>query len=67
MALKNYTDAVVECNMAIELHQTYMKATLRKSRCFVRLERFDEGIAEYGRYIELAESARQEDIFLSSP
>jgi len=67
MALKKYLEAVVECNVALKIHQTYMKATLRKARCFVRLGRFDEGIAEYGRYISLVKSAREDDTFLSSP
>ena len=53
MSLSNYTEAIKDCTAALRIHTHYMKAMLRRSRCYVRLVRLDEAIAEYNHYIEL--------------
>jgi tetratricopeptide (TPR) repeat protein len=58
MALLKYRDAIADCSAALHIHSQYMKALLRRSRCYVRLNRFDEAQAEYERYINLVELAR---------
>lgn len=58
MALLKYRDAIADCTAALRIHSHYMKAMLRRSRCYVRLNRFDEAQTEYERYIHLVEAAR---------
>ena len=58
MALLKYRDAIADCTAALRIHSHYMKAMLRRSRCYVRLNRFDEAQTEYERYIHLVETAR---------
>ena len=58
MALLKYRDAIADCTAALRIHSHYMKAMLRRSRCYVRLNRFDEAQTEYERYVHLVETAR---------
>lgn len=58
MALKQHGEALKECSAALRIHSRYMKAMLRRARCYGRLERFQEAISEYKRWLELAEQAR---------
>jgi len=51
MALKKYEDAAKECTAALKIEKGYMKAILRRSRCYNRLERFDQSINEYNRWL----------------
>ena len=57
MALKRYPAALKECTMAIHIHSLYMKAMLRRARCYSRLDRHEEAISEYQRWIKLAGEA----------
>mmetsp|Transcript_3742 Transcript_3742/g.5406 ORF Transcript_3742/g.5406 Transcript_3742/m.5406 type:complete len:1263 (-) Transcript_3742:1140-4928(-) len=50
MALKQYSEASKECSAALRIHNKYMKAMLRRARCYARIERYEESIAEYGRW-----------------
>ena len=59
MALLKYREAITDCTASLRIHSHYMKAMLRRSRCYVRLSRFEEAQAEYERYISLVESARK--------
>ena len=59
MALKKFDEAVEECDYALKVHHKYMKAVLRRARCYSRLERLEESIAEYQRYLKDADTARQ--------
>ncbi len=59
MALKKYDEAAKECTAALKIHKGYMKAILRRSRCYNRLERYDESIAEYNRWIHYVEEAKR--------
>jgi hypothetical protein len=59
MALKKYREAVKECTAALRIHTHYMKAMLRRGRCFARIRQYQEAIAEYERYIQLVNEARR--------
>lgn len=59
MALKKYREAVKECTAALRIHTHYMKAMLRRGRCFARIRQYQEAIAEYERYIQLIQEARR--------
>ncbi len=58
MAVKRFDDAVKDCTAALHIHARYMKAMLRRGRCYWRLERHDEAIEEYKKWLELVEEAR---------
>jgi DnaJ-domain-containing protein 1 len=57
MSLSKYREAISDCSAALHIHSLYMKAMLRRSRCYVRLNRFEEAQAELLRYINLVETA----------
>ncbi|GKY99285.1 hypothetical protein MPSEU_000883600 [Mayamaea pseudoterrestris] len=54
MALHRYNDALDECAAALRIHPRYMKALLRRARCYSRLSRCEEAIREYEKWRELA-------------
>jgi tetratricopeptide (TPR) repeat protein len=54
MALHRYSDALDECAAALRIHSRYMKALLRRARCYSRLNRCEEAIREYEKWRELA-------------
>jgi tetratricopeptide (TPR) repeat protein len=57
MAMKRYEDALEECSAALRIHSRYMKAMLRRARCYHRLQRYQEAISEYKRYLDLVDEA----------
>ena len=59
MAMKRHRIALEECSSALRIHSRYMKAMLRRARCYTRLSRFQEAISEYKRWLELVEEAKQ--------
>ncbi|KAL7438984.1 hypothetical protein ACHAXH_004791 [Discostella pseudostelligera] len=59
MSLKRYHEAVKECTAALRIHDHYMKAMLRRGRCFARIRQYEKAIAEYERYIQLVIEARK--------
>lgn len=60
MALRQFDEAVRECTAALRIHPKYMKAMLRRGRCFTRLNRHEEAVNEYHKWLALAEEAKQE-------
>jgi len=58
MALKKFHEAVTDCTSALRIHSHYMKAMLRRSRCYSRLQRYEEATVEYNRWLELVEKAK---------
>ena len=67
MALRRFHGAVDECSYALKIHSRYMKAILRRARCYTRLNRTQEAIAEYKRWLDLVEDAKKLDYPPSSP
>jgi len=59
MAMKKYREAVKECTAALRIHTHYMKAMLRRGRCFARIRQYQEAVAEYERYIQLVDEAKR--------
>jgi tetratricopeptide (TPR) repeat protein len=52
--------SITECTAALRIHSRYMKAMLRRGRCYSRLDRYEEAIAEYKRWgLEMAQEARK--------
>jgi len=58
MAIRRYREASKECTAALRIHTQYMKAMLRRGRCYARLEQHEEAIAEYQRWVHLVEEAK---------
>ena len=63
MSTEKYLEAIKDCSMALRIHTHYMKAMLRRSRCYVRLARYEEATAEYERYIQLVSEYRKEGVY----
>jgi tetratricopeptide (TPR) repeat protein len=59
MALRRFHGAVEECTSALKIHPRYMKAILRRARCYTRLQRPQEAISEYKRWLDLVEEAKK--------
>lgn len=57
MASNRFHAAIEECTAALKIHPRYMKAILRRARCYARLQQMQEGLAEYKRWLELVELA----------
>ena len=59
MALKLFREASKECTAALRIQSQYMKAILRRARCYARMEHFEESIAEYQRWAQLVDDAKK--------
>lgn len=66
MAVKRFSDAIEECTMALRIHSRYMKAMLRRARCYMRLLRYQEAISEYKRYLDLVDEVKGVEITATS-
>lgn len=60
MATKNFDQAVKECTAALRIHSRYMKAMLRRGRCYSRLYRYEESVNEYSKWLGLVDDAKQQ-------
>jgi len=60
MALKSFHEAVTECTAALRIHPRYMKALLRRARCYSRLNRLEESLVELNRWLDMANQARSD-------
>ncbi len=58
MAEKKFQEAISECTAALRIHPRYMKALLRRARCYSRLDRLEESISEFQRWIDMVNQAR---------
>ncbi|KAG7344282.1 chaperone protein DNAj [Nitzschia inconspicua] len=61
MALKSFEEALNECNKALNIHPRYMKALLRRARCQMRLERYDEASLDFQKFVDYTEQAKNGD------
>lgn len=55
----NYQDTIKECNRALELNSTYMKALVRRSEAHEKLENYEEALADNKKILELDPSNNQ--------
>lgn len=60
MAMNKYHDAVTECTAALRIHPRYMKALLRRARCYGKLDRHEEAIAEFKNWLGMVNQARKD-------
>ena len=65
MALKRFHEAATECTAALRIHPRYMKALLRRARCYEKLDRHEEAIAEYNRWLEMVNQAKSDPASVS--
>jgi tetratricopeptide (TPR) repeat protein len=66
IGLKRYNEAAKECTAALKIEKSYMKAILRRARCYNRLERYEESISEYNRWIFAVKEAKRNPTFTTS-
>eukprot|EP00934_Nitzschia_sp_Nitz4_P001247 Nitzschia sp. Nitz4//scaffold177_size45885//5509//9573//NITZ4_007202-RA/size45885-processed-gene-0.46-mRNA-1//-1//CDS//3329539046//1247//frame0 len=59
MAEKKFAEAITECTAALRIHPRYMKALLRRARCYSRLDRLDEAANEFKQWLEYANEAKK--------
>jgi DnaJ-class molecular chaperone with C-terminal Zn finger domain len=66
IGLKRYDEAAKECTAALKIERGYMKAILRRARCYNRLERYEESISEYNRWFFAVKEAKRNPNFSTS-
>jgi len=49
-------EAICDCNEALKINQTYLKALLKRAKCYYDLEKFDECIKDYEAAFKLEKS-----------
>lgn len=57
MAIKKFNEAVSECSAALRIESCYMKAILRRARCYAKRKKFQESMNDFKRYLNLVEEA----------
>jgi tetratricopeptide (TPR) repeat protein len=65
MAMKRFHEAATECTSALRIHPGYMKALLRRARCYGKLDRHEEAIAEFKRWIFMVSQALRDPSSIS--
>jgi len=58
-ALGRQEDAIKEATYAIEIHSTYMKAILRRAKCYAKIGQREKALVDYERFIMLVHEARK--------
>nr|XP_054751701.1 dnaJ homolog subfamily C member 7-like [Lytechinus pictus] len=46
-------EAVEDCNKAIELDENYLKAFMRRAKCFMDLEKYEEAVRDYEKIFNM--------------
>eukprot|EP00535_Pseudo-nitzschia_heimii_P009441 CAMPEP_0197182448 /NCGR_PEP_ID=MMETSP1423-20130617/6397_1 /TAXON_ID=476441 /ORGANISM="Pseudo-nitzschia heimii, Strain UNC1101" /LENGTH=1310 /DNA_ID=CAMNT_0042632869 /DNA_START=73 /DNA_END=4005 /DNA_ORIENTATION=- len=64
MALKRYRDALNECTAALRIYPRYLKALLRRARCYSRLNRTSDGKHDYKHWLEIVNNANESNAVL---
>ncbi|KAI6682622.1 hypothetical protein NL676_036503 [Syzygium grande] len=59
LKMGNYEDTIKECNKALELNPTYMKALVRRSEAHEKLENYEEALADNKKILEMDPSNNQ--------
>ena len=47
--LKKWNQAIADCTSAITLDDSYLKAYLRRAKCYMELEKYEDAIRDYER------------------
>lgn len=45
--MKKLKESVTECNEALKLDDSYLKAILRRAACYMELQEFEEAVRDY--------------------
>jgi DnaJ family protein C protein 7 len=61
--MNKYKEAIADCNSAIDLDETYLKAYLRRAKTNMDLENFEEAVRDYEKIVKMDKSSR--GIFLN--
>ncbi|XP_030456444.2 uncharacterized protein LOC115677418 [Syzygium oleosum] len=59
LKMGKYEDTIKECNKALELNPTYMKALVRRSEAHEKLENYEEALADNKKILEMDPSNNQ--------
>ncbi|PSN47553.1 DnaJ subfamily C member 7 [Blattella germanica] len=54
--LGRLNEAVVDCSNALELDETYLKALLRRAKCYMDLNDFEEAVRDYEKALKMDKS-----------
>lgn len=58
MALKRFKEAMSECTAALRIYPRYLKALLRRARCYSRLDRHRETENDFKHWLEIVRQSR---------
>jgi DnaJ family protein C protein 7 len=47
---------VADCSKALELDESYLKALLRRAKCYMELGDFDEAVRDYEKALKMDKS-----------
>jgi tetratricopeptide (TPR) repeat protein len=59
MALKQFEEAAKECTAALKIEKCYLKAIIRRARCYTRMKRYEEAITEYDTWLKYINEYRR--------
>ena len=59
MMLKKFHDAMTEATAALRIYPRYVKALLRRARCYSRVERTREALNDYNHWLDMVKRARE--------
>lgn len=51
--LGNLTEAVIDCNEALKINSSYLKALLKRAKCYYDLEKYEECVADYEQALKM--------------
>jgi DnaJ family protein C protein 7 len=54
--LGRLNEAVADCTKALELDDTYLKALLRRAKCFMDLSDYEEAVKDYEKAFKMDKS-----------
>jgi DnaJ family protein C protein 7 len=57
---------VADCSSALDLDENYLKALLRRAKCYMELSDFDEAVRDYERALKM-DNSRGNILMLDHP
>ncbi|XP_058788832.1 dnaJ homolog subfamily C member 7 [Phymastichus coffea] len=64
--LKKLKESVIECNEALKLDDSYLKAILRRAACFMELQEYEEAVRDYERACKVDKSRDNKRLLLEA-
>ncbi|VEU45337.1 unnamed protein product [Pseudo-nitzschia multistriata] len=59
MALKRFRDAMTECTAALKIYPRYLKAILRRARCYSRLDQTRQAENDFKLWLKIVEQSKK--------